>query len=87
MIYMNTSEFRLLRSAELNAGVGYVCALPASDSWADEWNSAWVAWCATVNRWNPEYDWSCGCTSGECIGTRLRSPLGTRRALASRLPD
>ena len=86
MLYLNASEFRLLRSAELNACVGYVDALPDRDEWATEWNSDWVAWCATVGRYNSERDWACGCTSGEPIGSKLRSPQGTRHALASHLP-
>jgi len=90
MLTMNTSEFRLLRSAELNAGVGYVCALPQSDSWSTEWSSAWVAWCANTNQsdWRGQgWGWSSGCYYGQRIGTKLRCPQGAIKALACRLPE
>jgi len=90
MLIMNTSEYRMLRSAELNAGVGYVCALPVSDAWAAEWNHAWIAWCANINDcdWRGQgWGWSSGCAYGQRIGTRLRGPQGVIKALACQLPE
>ena len=80
MLIMNTSEMRLLRSAELNACLGHVAAL--GDDWAD--GCANVADCD----WRGQgWGWAAGCSRGRYIGTKLRSPQGIRKAMACQLPE
>ena len=46
----------------------------------------WQRWCGNAMFWNAEQGWSTGCHPGRWVGSKLRSPLGTRQALACPLP-
>ena len=85
MIILNRKEANDLRVAEW-------CFLGGS-SWdevsADDHSpiARWQRWCGRSVWLNAEQGWSDRVHRGDWIGSNLRSPMGTRQALACPLPE
>jgi len=83
-IIITNDENSQLNLAELAAVCGQSFVTPW-DSWFDSAQDAWQWHCSRVSDWSPVYGWASGCTSGEHIGSRVRSANGSRRLLACRI--
>ena len=83
MVITSRQEAVDLRNAEWCLSGGWHGMIDATDSTPI---AVWWRWCGNARHWNQEQGWSAGCHPGRWVGSKLRSPLGTRQALACPLP-
>jgi len=83
MVFMSRQDAVDLRNAEWCHSGGWHGMVAADDHTPI---ARWQRWCANARHESPQHGWSAGCHPGRWIGSKLRSPLGTRQALACRLP-
>jgi hypothetical protein len=84
VFYFTDAERIELSCAELSAKCGPIGYLPPSDSW-HVGITEWVIFCGKIQQYNPQYGWFGGCTSGQRIGSKVKTAWGTRKLLASRV--